>query len=64
VGADAAIPYADHADFDALLSYALGTGAREIAVEHGFAEAMATALRERGIDAYTLGPPRQIALFS
>jgi hypothetical protein len=64
VGADLAIPYGNHADFEGLLGYALATGAREVALEHGFAEDFAAALRERGIDAYGLGPPRQIALFS
>ena len=64
VGADETIPYSPHADFAGLLSYVTATGAREVAAKNGFAEDFVAALRERDIDAYVLGPPRQIALFS
>ena len=62
VGADVTIPYAHAADFEGLLAYAAATGAREIAVKNGFAEDLAAAFRERGADAYVIGPPRQIDL--
>ncbi len=61
---DEAIPYSSHADFAGLLAYVTASGAREVAAVHGFAEDFAAALRERQIDAYALGPPRQIPLFS
>ena len=64
VGVDEAIPYSRHADFAGLLSYVMATGAREVATKNGFAEDFAAALRERDIDAYVLGAPRQIALFA
>jgi putative mRNA 3-end processing factor len=63
VGADEAIPYSNHADFAGLLAYVAASGAREVAAAHGFAEDFASALRERDLDAYVLGPPRQIPLF-
>jgi len=61
---DAAIPYAPPPDFDGLLAYVAATGAREVAVKNGFAEDLSAALRARGIDAYVIGPPRQIDLFA
>ena len=63
MAADQLIPYSNHADFSGLLAYVAATGAREVATERGFAEDFVSALRERGIDAYALGPPRQIPLF-
>ena len=38
------------------------TGAKEVALFHGGAEPLAALLRERGLDAYALGPPRQMTL--
>lgn len=61
---DAAIPYAPPPDFEALLAYVAATGAREVAVKNGFAEDLAEALRARGLDAYVIGPPRQIDMFA
>jgi hypothetical protein len=61
---DIAIPYAHHADFEGLLEYVAATGAREVAVKNGFPEDLAAALRARDLDAYVIGPPRQIALFA
>jgi hypothetical protein len=52
------------ADFASLLRYVAGTGATEVALVNAPGDALAVALRERGIDAYTLGPPRQIELFA
>lgn len=41
----------DHADWPALLSTIAATGARRVIVTHGFAEPLARALRERGLEA-------------
>jgi hypothetical protein len=38
------------------------TGAKEVALYHGGAEPLAATLRERGLDAYAMGPPRQMTL--
>jgi len=38
------------------------TGAKEVALFHDGAERLAALLRERGLDAYALGPPRQMTL--
>jgi len=38
------------------------TGAREVALFAGAAESVAHGLRQRGLDAYVLGPPRQMLL--
>jgi putative mRNA 3-end processing factor len=61
---DVAIPYAHHADFAGLIDYVTATGAHEVAVKNGFPEDLAEALRARGLDAYVIGPPRQIDLFA
>ncbi len=45
-----------------IVAAAEATGAREVALVRGPAEAAAAALRERGLDAYALGPPRQMSL--
>ena len=58
-----AIPLSNQADHAQLLAYVAGSGAREVAVHRGNAEAMAATLRARGLDAYPLGPPRQMELF-
>jgi Cft2 family RNA processing exonuclease len=50
-GAEELIPYSDHADFDELLTLVENSGAREIDVVHGYTEAFARILRQRGIDA-------------
>jgi hypothetical protein len=63
LGVERGIPYSSHADFAGLLAYVAATGAREVAVNRGFTEDLASSLRDRGIDAYALGPPRQIQLF-
>ena len=62
-GADEAFPLSDHADFEGLLSYAKATGASEVLTHHGFAEELARALRDRGIEARPLGTVRQLDLF-
>ena len=50
-GAEALIPYSDHADFEELLAIVEGSGAREIDVVHGYTEPFARILRDRGMDA-------------
>lgn len=50
-GAEELIPWSDHADFDELLALVEGSGARRIDVVHGYAEAFAHVLRQRGHDA-------------
>jgi hypothetical protein len=52
------------ADFAGLIRYVEASGATEVALVNAPGDALAVALRGRGIDAYTLGPPRQIELFA
>jgi putative mRNA 3-end processing factor len=62
-GADVAFPLSDHADFPSLVSYAKATGANEVITCHGFAEELAQALRDAGMDARPLGgKPQQLTL--
>jgi putative mRNA 3-end processing factor len=61
--ADAGIPLSNQSGHSDLLGYIETTGAREVAVVRGFAEPFAEELRGRGLDAYALGPPRQMELF-
>ena len=64
VGARHAVALADRADFASLLRYVEATGAREVALLRAPGDELAQELGARGVDAYPLGPPRQIALFS
>jgi hypothetical protein len=48
--------------FAEIIADTLATGAREIALYRGAAETAAAMLRERGLHAYVLGPPRQMTL--
>jgi Cft2 family RNA processing exonuclease len=50
-GAEALVPYSDHADFDELLAIVEGTGARRVDVVHGYTEALCRVLSAKGIDA-------------
>jgi Cft2 family RNA processing exonuclease len=50
-GAEMLIPYSDHADFQELLRLVEASGARRVDVVHGYAEAFARILRQRGIAA-------------
>jgi hypothetical protein len=52
------------ADFDALLRYVKATGASEVAMVNAPGDDLPRALRELGIDAYVIGPPRQTDLFA
>lgn len=62
-GADLAFPLSDHADFPSLVSYVKATGADEVITHHGFADDLARALRDEGIDARALGQRQQLDLF-
>jgi hypothetical protein len=63
--ADRAIALASAADFAGLVRYVAATGATEVALRDlPPGEDLTTALRERGIDVYPVGPPRQIGLFA
>jgi hypothetical protein len=64
VGADHGVALADRADFPSLLRYVAATGAREVALLNAPGDELAEALAARGVEAYPVGPPRQIALFS
>jgi Cft2 family RNA processing exonuclease len=57
--AEMLIPYSDHAGFDELLALVTRSQARRVDVVHGYAEAFAKILRDRGIHAQA---PRQAAL--
>jgi hypothetical protein len=52
------------ADYAGLVRYIDATGAAEVALVNAPDDELAMVLRARGIDAYTLGPPRQIELFA
>jgi hypothetical protein len=60
----ARVVFPSAADFAALLRYVEASGAAEVALLNAPGGELAAALRVRGIDAYTLGPPRQIELFA
>lgn len=62
-GADEAIPYSDHSDFEQLLETARASGATRILTHHGDAERFADMLRARGFDAEPLIPAKQGRLF-
>ena len=52
------------ADLPALMSYVAEVGASEVALVNPAGPDMLNALRARGLDAYTVGPPRQTELFA
>ena len=47
----------DHADWPALMNVVEATGAEQVLVSHGYARAVARALREKGLDARELVTP-------
>lgn len=53
-GAEYLVPYSDHADFEELLEIVTRSGARQVDVVHGYTEAFAHILRQRGIEAHPL----------
>jgi len=60
----ARVTFPTAADFAGLIRYVEASGATEVALVNAPGDALAVALRSRGIDAYALGPPRQIELFA
>jgi hypothetical protein len=61
--ADAGIALSNQSGHPELLAYLESTGAREVAITRGFSESFAEELRRRGLESYSLGPPRQMELF-
>jgi putative mRNA 3-end processing factor len=61
--ADVGIALSNQAGFPDLLKYVEETGAEEVAVHRGFADELAEHLRARRLEAYSVGPPRQLELF-
>jgi hypothetical protein len=57
-----AFPLTNLPTFAEIAAAVEATGAREVALVHGAAEAAAARLRQRGLMAYVLGPPRQMFL--
>lgn len=57
-GVDKAFCLSDHADFDQLIQYAEGTGAKQIYTVYGHHEELAAHLRQRGLDAQPLEKPQ------
>ncbi len=57
-GAEELVPWSDHGDFEELLGIVEGSGATRVDVVHGYAEAFARILRQRGHDARA---PREAA---
>jgi putative mRNA 3-end processing factor len=53
-GLDRGFVVSDHADFPGLMAAIGASGARRVLVTHGFADALARLLRERGLDAGVL----------
>ena len=53
-GLDRGFVVSDHADFPGLMAAIGASGARRVLVTHGFADALARLLRERGLDAGAL----------
>lgn len=59
---DAVFPFSDHCGYDDLLTYVEVVGARRVFTTHGFAQDFASDLRHRGIEAYPVDKPLQLAL--
>ncbi len=61
--AEVGIALSNQSGFPELLEYVESTGAKEVALYRGFPEELAAALKQRGFEAYPLGPPTQMELF-
>ena len=61
MGADAAVPFSDHADFDQLIEYVERAKPSRVYTMHGTSE-FARQLRSRGVEAEHLGR-HQMSLF-
>lgn len=59
---DAAFALSDHCGYDDLLRYVELVGAREVYTVHGFVQEFAADLQRRGVAAYALNRPTQLAL--
>jgi Cft2 family RNA processing exonuclease len=59
---DAAFPLSDHADFPDLLRFVDAVRPRLVLTLHGFAREFASALRERGVEAWAVGRENQLDL--
>ncbi len=64
VAATARVLFPSAADFAGLVRYIDATGAVEVALVNAPGDELIDVLRARGVDAYTLGPARQIELFA
>lgn len=62
MGVDAAFPLSDHADYDDLIAQVAAVSPRRVLTLHGFAQAFATDLRARGIEAWALTGANQLEL--
>jgi putative mRNA 3-end processing factor len=62
VGGGGEIALEDHGDRDALVSYVLHSGAKQVYVTRGFCAPLVDALAPRGVRVEPLGPPRQMEL--
>jgi hypothetical protein len=62
--ARARVVFPTAADFAGLVRYIEASGAPEIALCNAPSDELGDVLRARGLDAYALGPPRQIELFA
>jgi hypothetical protein len=60
--ADQGVALAAGADFAGLIHYVEATGASEVALLNLGGDDLPRALRDRGIDSYPLGPPRQFTI--
>jgi hypothetical protein len=63
-GDGARVTFPTGADFAGLVRYVEATGASEVALVNAPGDDLLRGLRARGMDAYMLGPPRQIELFA
>jgi hypothetical protein len=61
-GADCAFPLTSLPSHEEILCAIKTSAAREVALFQAASEDLAVDLRDRGFDAYTLGPPRQMTL--
>lgn len=61
-GADTAIAYSDHCDFEELVEVVRRSGAERVYTVHGFSEELARHLRRRGVRASALHLTEQLAL--
>lgn len=61
-GVDEVFPISDHGDFDELLAFVEEVAPERVYTVHGYAREFAATLRERGVEAWTLGGTDQLEL--